>query len=93
MPVRLINCVLVFLNILLTYVFLGSVPTDRYQVTGRKVHMDYVQQHLKAKKNVNFDDSQEQPNNIELEILADSIYVRVGCQNYSDEIKTLGYQL
>ncbi|XP_078358122.1 uncharacterized protein LOC144642894 isoform X1 [Oculina patagonica] len=56
--------------------FFGCIPADRYQVTGRKVHMDYVQQHLKAKKNVNFDDSQEQPNNIELEILADSIYVR-----------------
>ena len=54
------------------------VPIDRYQVVGRVVHMDFVQEHLTTKKNVNFGNSQERPNNIELEVLADTIYVKVG---------------
>ena len=39
--------------------------------------MDFVQEHLSTKKNVNFGDSQERPNHIELEILADTVYVKV----------------
>ncbi|XP_078358209.1 EGF-like repeat and discoidin I-like domain-containing protein 3 [Oculina patagonica] len=57
--------------------FYGCVLTDRYQVIGRKVHMDFVKEYLTAKKNVDFGDSQELPNNIELEILADTVYVKV----------------
>lgn len=38
--------------------------------------MDFVQEHLK-KKEISFEDSQELSNNIELEILADTIYVKV----------------
>lgn len=53
------------------------VPTDRYQVTGRNVHMDFVREYLIQKKNVNFGSLQERPNNIELEILADTVYVVV----------------
>ena len=41
--------------------------------------MDFVQEHLRVKKNVNFGDSQERPNNIELEVLAETVYVRVRC--------------
>ena len=54
-----------------------SMSTDRYQVLGRNVHMDFVKEHLSTKKGVNFQDSQDHPNNIELEVLADTIYVKV----------------
>jgi len=40
--------------------------------------MDYVQEYLKTEKKINFGDSQELPNGVELEILADTIYVKVG---------------
>ncbi len=60
------------------------MPTDRYQVIGRNVHMDFVQEHLRTQKNVNFEDTQERPNSIELEVLADTVYVRVCCLNYSN---------
>ncbi|KAJ7390265.1 hypothetical protein OS493_026138 [Desmophyllum pertusum] len=56
--------------------FYGCVFSDRYQAVGRVVHMDFVQEHLRTKKNVNFGNSQERPNNIELEVLADTIYVK-----------------
>ena len=52
---------------------------DRYQVLGRNVHMDYVKEHLRTKEGVDFGDTQTRPNNIELEVLADTIYVRVCC--------------
>lgn len=39
--------------------------------------MDFIQEHLRTKKNVNFQDNQEQPNNIELDVLADTVYVKV----------------
>jgi len=50
---------------------------DRYQAVGRKVHMDFVQEHLKTEKKINFADSQERSNDIEIEILADTVYVKV----------------
>ena len=50
---------------------------DRYEILGRKVHMDFVQEHLKTKKKVNFGNTQERPNNIKLKILADTVYVKV----------------
>lgn len=54
------------------------MSTDRYQVIGRNVHMDYIQEYLRTKNNINFGDIQERPNNIELEILGDTVYVKVG---------------
>ncbi|XP_078380197.1 uncharacterized protein LOC144663138 [Oculina patagonica] len=56
--------------------FYGCVPSVRYQVVGRVVHMDFVQEHLKNNKKVDFDENQYQPNNIELEVLADTVYVK-----------------
>ena len=41
------------------------------------MHMDFVKEHLETQKMVDFGDSQHRPNNIELEILADTVYVRV----------------
>ena len=52
--------------------------TDRYQVLGRNVHMDYVQEHLRSKREVTFGETQERANGIELEILTDTVYVKVG---------------
>ena len=40
--------------------------------------MSFVKEYLQTKKAVNFDDTQERPNNIEIEIYADTIYVKVG---------------
>ena len=56
-----------------------SLPTDSYQVVGRNVHMDFVEEHLRTKKGVKFGDSQDRPNNIKLEVLADTVYVKVQC--------------
>lgn len=39
--------------------------------------MDFVKEHLETQKMINFGDSQDRPNNVELEILADTVYVRV----------------
>ena len=39
--------------------------------------MDFVREHLTTKKNVNFEDNQERSNNIELEVLADTVYLKV----------------
>ena len=39
--------------------------------------MDFVREHLKTKKNVNLDVNQERSNNIELEVLADTVYIQV----------------
>ena len=60
------------------------MPTDRYQVIGRNVYMDFVKEHLENKQNVKIGKSQELPNNIELEVLADTIYVKVRCLRYSN---------
>ena len=43
--------------------------------------MDFVQEHLKTEKKVNFGDSQERSNGIEIEILADTIYAKVRHKN------------
>lgn len=59
------------------FIFWNFVSADRYQVIGRNVHMDFVREHLRMKKKVNFEYYQEWPNNIELEILADTIHVQV----------------
>ena len=56
---------------------LCNLPTERYQVVGRIVHMDFIQENLRTKHDVNFQDEQERPNNIELEVLADAVYVKV----------------
>ena len=40
--------------------------------------MDYVQEHLRTKREVAFGQTQERANRIELEILADTVYVKVG---------------
>ena len=39
--------------------------------------MDYVQEYLRARKKANFNDTQSSPNNIQLTILADTVYVKV----------------
>ncbi|XP_028517504.1 retinoschisin-like [Exaiptasia diaphana] len=56
--------------------FYGCVLSDRYQVIGRNVHMEFVEEHLRAKKGLYLDDTQDSPNNINLEVLADTIYVK-----------------
>ena len=48
--------------------------------------MDYVQEHLKTEKKINFGDSQEQSNGIEIEILADTVYVKVRHKNNNNFI-------
>ena len=44
---------------------------------GRVVHVDFVKEQLETKKKVNFGDSQEQTNGIELAVMADTIHVKV----------------
>ena len=61
--------------LLVTIIYISSI--DKYQVLGRNVHMDFVQEHLRTKRKVTFADTQERPNGIELEILADTVYVKV----------------
>lgn len=39
--------------------------------------MKFVREHLETKKGVKFQDKQERPNNIEVEILADTVYLKV----------------
>ena len=41
--------------------------------------MEFVQEYFIKKKNENFGDSQARPNDLKLEILADTVYVKVGC--------------
>ena len=65
-----------------------SDPTDRYQAVGRSVHMDYVQEYLKTEKKINFGDSQELPNSVEIEILADTVYVKVRHKNKQTNMST-----
>ncbi|XP_078357256.1 uncharacterized protein LOC144642139 [Oculina patagonica] len=50
--------------------------TGGYEILGRHVHMDFTQEHLKAKKKINIGDTQASPNNIRLKILADTVYVK-----------------
>lgn len=59
------------------FIQLCHLPKDRYQVVGRVVHMDFVQKHLENKRDVEFKENQKQSNNIELEVLADTVYVKV----------------
>lgn len=49
--------------------------------------MDFVQEHLKTEKKINFGDSQERSNNIEIEILADTVYVKVRHKTKQTNIK------
>ena len=44
---------------------------------GRIVHMDYVREHLTTKKQINLEEQQDQPNLIQLDILADTVYAKV----------------
>lgn len=53
------------------------MPIGGYEILGRHVHMDFTQEHLKAKKKINIGDTQASPNNIRLKILADTVYVKV----------------
>jgi len=39
--------------------------------------MDFVKEYFTKKKNENFGDSQASPNDLKLEILADTVYVKV----------------
>lgn len=48
--------------------------------------MDFVREHLTAKRSVDLDGTQDVPNNIELEIMADTVYVRVRSKNYSNPV-------
>ena len=41
--------------------------------------MNFVRKHLETKNKVDFSDSQEWPNNIDVEVLGDTIYVKVRC--------------
>jgi len=56
---------------------LCNFPTERYRVVGRVAHMDFIEENLRTKHGVNFQDEQERPNYIELEVLADTVYVKV----------------
>ena len=51
---------------------------DRYQVLGRNVHMNHVQERLRDQSEVTFGQNQKRANRIELEILSDTVYVQVG---------------
>ena len=51
---------------------------DRYQVLGRNVHMNHVQERLCDQSEVTFGQNQKRANRIELEILSDTVYVQVG---------------
>lgn len=46
--------------------------------------MDFVQEYFRRKKNENFGDSQAWPNDLKLEILADTVYVKVSCFHRDD---------
>lgn len=46
-------------------------------MVGRVAHMDFIEENLRTKHGVNFQDEQERPNYIELEVLADTVYVKV----------------
>ena len=39
--------------------------------------MDYVREHLTTKKQINLEEQQDQPNLIQLDILADTVYAKV----------------
>ena len=53
------------------------VEKGNYQILGRTVYMDFVEEHLRTKKNINIGDNQASANNIQLKILADTVYVKV----------------
>lgn len=48
-----------------------------FQILGRIVLMDFVQQHLRTKKNTNFNDIQKQPIRKDIEVMADIVFVKV----------------
>ena len=48
-----------------------------YRVIGRVVHMDYVQEYLAAKENMKLGNVQRKPNRVQLEVLADTVYIEV----------------
>ena len=69
-----------FLSDLLTcrrLISLNVFPIGQYQVLGRVVHMKYIKEHLASKEKVKFGDSQKEPNNIQLEVWADTVYIEV----------------
>lgn len=55
--------------------------TGEYQVIGRVVHMNYVQEYLAAKEKMKFGNVQRKPNRIQLEVLADTMYIEVCIKN------------
>ena len=48
-----------------------------YRVIGRVVHMGYVQEYLAAKENMKLGNVQRKPNRVQLEVLADTVYIEV----------------
>ncbi|RMX47141.1 hypothetical protein pdam_00016212 [Pocillopora damicornis] len=46
-----------------------------YRVIGRVVHMGYVQEYLAAKENMKLGNVQRKPNRVQLEVLADTVYI------------------
>lgn len=71
--------------LVLLYLHLCFLPSiDVYKILGRHVHMDFVQEHLTVKKKINIGDSQASPNNIQLKILADTVYVKVRNKVWAD---------
>ena len=54
--------------------------TGNYQVIGRVVHMNYLQEYFAAKKSMKFGNIQRKPNRLQLEILADTVYIEVCIQ-------------
>ncbi|CAH3128101.1 unnamed protein product [Pocillopora meandrina] len=56
--------------------FYGCILSDRYQVLGRNVHMNHVQERLCDQSEVTFGQNQKRANRIELEILSDTVYVQ-----------------
>ena len=48
-----------------------------YRVIGRVVHMHYVQEYLAAKENMKLGNVQRKPNRVQLEVLADTVYIEV----------------
>ena len=60
---------------------------------GRTVHMDFVREHLITKKKVDLDGLQDRPNNIDLEIMADTVYFKVlMITTISSQMKTKIYR-
>ena len=54
--------------------------TGNYQVIGRVVHMNYLQEYFAAKESMKFGNIQRKPNRLQLEVLADTVYIEVCIQ-------------